>query len=296
MAEETRVRRPGDRKEGRRVRSLEAFNYFIPYIMPTRNDACNQFAGTVEITDVDKWLRQQRINGYKGMGMLHLFIAAYVRVCSQYPAINRFIEGRRIYSRDDNIKVSMTVKRELTIEGAETTIKVNFSPTDTVYDVYEKMNAAIDEIKANDGPNNTESVAGVLCSLPRFLLRFAVFIIRILDYMDWLPRFLINASPFHASMFITDMGSLGIPPIYHHLYNFGNIPVFISFGRKYKKAEIDAKAKTVVEKKYIDFKVVCDERTCDGMTYATAFRYVDHYLTHPEVLAVPPEKVMEDVR
>lgn len=286
-------RRFGDRKEGRLLRSLPAFAKFVPFIMPTRNDACNQYEESFEVSDVDRRLRKLRVDGYKGIGILHFIIAAYIRGVSMLPGMNRFVVGRRIYARD-NIEVVMTVKRSLAIDATETTIKVVFEPTDTIFDVYRKMSEKIDEIKTVEGNNNTEDVAEAMCKAPRFLLRFALTILRIMDYFGWLPQSLLDASPFHGSMIITDLGSLRIGPIYHHIYNFGTLPVFISFGEKRHAYELDRHG-NMVDRKYVDCKFVMDERTVDGHYYAQflqAFRYI---CQHPEIVETPPSKVVEDV-
>lgn len=286
-------RRFGDRKEGRLLRSLPAFAKFVPFIMPTRNDACNQYEESFEVSDVDRRLRKLRVDGYKGIGILHFIIAAYIRGVSMLPGMNRFVVGRRIYARD-NIEVVMTVKRSLAIDATETTIKVVFEPTDTIFDVYRKMSEKIDEIKTVEGNNNTEDVAEAMCKAPRFLLRFALTILRIMDYFGWLPQSLLDASPFHGSMIITDLGSLRIGPIYHHIYNFGTLPVFISCGAKRHAYELDRHG-NMVDRKYVDCKFVMDERTVDGHYYAQflqAFRYI---CQHPEIVETPPSKVVEDV-
>lgn len=286
-------RRFGDRKEGRLLRSLPAFAKFVPFIMPTRNDACNQYEESFEVSDVDRRLRKLRVDGNKGIGILHFIIAAYIRGVSMLPGMNRFVVGRRIYARD-NIEVVMTVKRSLAIDATETTIKVVFEPTDTIFDVYRKMNEKIDEIKTVEGNNNTEDVAEAMCKAPRFLLRFALTILRIMDYFGWLPQSLLDASPFHGSMIITDLGSLRIGPVYHHIYNFGTLPVFISFGAKRHAYELDRHG-NMVDRKYVDCKFAMDERTVDGHYYAQflqAFRYI---CQHPEIVETPPSKVVEDV-
>ena len=286
-------RRFGDRKEGRLLRSLPAFAKFVPFIMPTRNDACNQYEESFEVSDVDRRLRKLRVDGYKCIGILHFIIAAYIRGVSMLPGMNRFVVGRRIYARD-NIEVVMTVKRSFAIDATETTIKVVFEPTDTIFDVYRKMSEKIDEIKTVEGNNNTEDVAEAMCKAPRFLLRFALTILRIMDYFGWLPQSLLDASPFHGSMIITDLGSLRIGPIYHHIYNFGTLPVFISFGAKRHAYELDRHG-NMVDRKYVDCKFVMDERTVDGHYYAQflqAFRYI---CQHPEIIETPPSKVVEDV-
>lgn len=286
-------KRRGDRKEGRLLRSLPAFNKFMPFIMPTRNDAMVNYEEAFEISAAEKFLRDQRNAGYKGIGMLHFLIAAYVRCVSMLPAINRFVVGNRIYARD-NIEVVMTVKRKLELNAPETTIKVIFEPTDTVFDVYSKMNEKIEEIKLNDENNNTEDVAEALTHLPRFLLRIAIAALRVMDYYGWLPQSLLDASPFHGSMIVTDLGSLRIGPVYHHIYNFGTLPLFLAFGAKRHAYEI-AKDGKVHDNKYIDTKIVLDERIADGHYVAQLVRAFRIIFENPAILAVPPSRVTEDI-
>ena len=286
-------RRFGDRKNGRLLRSLPAYTKFMPYIMATRNDALNLYEESMEITDVDRRLRRLRVEGYKGIGFLHFLIAAYIRIVSMLPGLNRYVAGRRIYAGND-ITVVMTVKRALSIDATETSIKVHFEPTDTIFDVYRKMNEKIDEVKATEENNNTEDVADALARLPRFLLRFVIQILRILDYFDLLPQSLLEASPFHGSLIITDLGSLRIRPVFHHIYNFGTLPVFIAFGAKRHAYELDRHG-NMVDHKYIDCKFTIDERTTDGHYWAQAFQAWRYIFQHPEILEQPPTRIVEDV-
>ena len=286
-------RRFGDRKDGRMIRSLPAFSRFIPYIMPTRNDALNYYEESMEVSEVDRCLRRLRVDGYKGLGMLHFLIAAYIRLVSMLPGLNRFVVGRRIYARHD-ICVVMTVKRALSTEATETTIKVHFEPTDTIFDVYRKLNEKIDEIKASDEHNNTEDVADALSHLPRLLLRIVIWLLRVLDYFGWLPESLTEASPFHGSLIITDLGSLRIGPVYHHIYNFGTLPMFLAFGAKHHVYELDRHG-NMVDRKYVDCKLAMDERTVDGHYYAQAFQAWRYIFQHPEILEQPPTRIVDDI-
>lgn len=286
-------KRSGDRPDGRRIRSLNGFSNFIPFIMPHRNDALNYYAEAIDIGNAERWFRQQRADGYKGMGMLHLFIAAYVRCVAELPALNRFVVGRRIYSHND-IEVVMAIKRSLAIDATETTIKTVLDPADTVYDVYRKLNREIEEVKSSDDANSTEDFANKFAKLPRFVIRLAIALIRVADYFGWLSKDLIDLSPFHGSMIITDLGSLGIGPIYHHIYNIGTLPVFISFGAKRRVYELQRDG-SVAEKKYVDAKFTVDERIVDGYYYATVFRLMSKYLNNPSLLEVPPESIKRDI-
>jgi len=289
----TARRRMGDRKEGRLLRSLPGFAKFIPFIMPQRNDRYIHYEEAFEVTQLDRMLRKLRVEGYKGIGILHFLIAAYIRGISRMPGINRFVVGRRIYARN-NIEVVMTVKRALSIDATETTIKVVFEPTDTILDVYRKMNEKIDEIKSSEENNGTEDFADVVARLPRFLIRFALTVLRVMDYFGWIPQSLLNISPFHGSMIITDLGSLRIGPIYHHIYNFGTLPAFIAFGAKRHSYELNRRGE-MVDKKYVDCKFVLDEGIVDGHYWAQMLLAYRYMFEHPEMLLSPPGKVVEDI-
>lgn len=286
-------KRYGDRKEGRLIRSVPAFNKFIPYIMPERNDALINYEESFEITALDKRLRQLRVAGYKGIGILHFLIAAYIRGASMLPGINRFCVGRRIYARD-GLEVVMAVKRSLSVDATETTIKVHFEPTDTILDVYRKMNEKIEEIKTDSGNNSTEDFAEAFSKAPRFLIRFAIWIFNIMDYFGWLPEKWLELSPFHGSMIISDLGSLRIGPVYHHIYNFGTLPVFITFGAKHHKYELN-KHGEMLDNKYIDMKFTLDERICDGHYYAQFLQAYRYMFQHPEIVESPPTRTVEDI-
>jgi hypothetical protein len=261
--------------------------------MPQRNDRYVHYEEAMEVSAVDRRLRALRVEGYKGIGMLHFFIACHIRAISMLPGINRFVVGRRIYARN-NIEIVMTVKRELSIDATETTIKVVFEPTDTIFDVYRKLNEKIEEIKTSDDNNGTEDFAETVSHLPLFVLRAAIGLLRIMDYYGWIPQSLLDVSPFHGSMIITDLGSLRLGPVYHHIYNFGTLPVFIAFGPKRRAYELD-KTGSVVERKYVDAKAVVDEGIVDGHYYAQFFQAYQYMFLHPEILETPPTKVVEDI-
>jgi hypothetical protein len=288
-----RRRRWGDRNDGRRLRSLNPFYQITPYIMRTRVDAHDYFTDRIDIGRAEEWLREKRDEGRQGLGMLQLFMAVLVRTMSQRPRLNRFVAGQRIYARNE-ITVSLALKKKLHEDSPETTVKLRFEPTDTIFDVAARIEAAVGENKKVEVANETDNTARLFMLCPGFLLRFLIWTLRALDFHGLLPKVLHRASPFHTSAFITDLGSLGVKPIYHHLYDFGTTSLFVAFGTKERERELDREGR-VVEKKYITVKLVNDERICDGHYYASAFRYMLGLFRHPELLEQPPETVIEDV-
>lgn len=286
-----RKRRLGDRRDGRRVRTLPPMNYITPYIMKVRSDAQNHFEDVVDITNIEHYLDKKHREGYTDMTLLHVLIAAYVRIVAERPGLNRFIAGQRIFARN-KLECVMTIKKELTLESPDTCIKVEFDPRDNIYNVYKKFQktakAAVSE------STDFDDTARTLVKLPGIILRGAIAFLRFLDYIGLLPKALLNVSPFHGSMIITSMGSLGIPAIYHHLYDFGNLPIFISYGSIFS-ADAIKRDGTRERHHFVTLKVVTDERICDGYYYASAFKRLKRYLQHPEVLDEPLETVVEDI-
>ena len=282
-----------DRPDGRYIRSSPAIEQITPFIMPQRVGANILFDESVEISELDRYVRAKRRAGMPNFGMTHAIVAAYVRTVAKYPALNRFVAGQRIYSRGEDIAVCMTVKKEMTKESPDTVIKVHFHPGDTARDVYEKFNAAVSSAKDEMEDSNVDDAAGILTSTPRMVLKFVVWLVKSLDYFGMAPRFLLELSPFHGSIYFTSMGSLGIRPVYHHLYDFGTVPAFCAFGRKRRAEEI--KDGEVVERKYMDLRFNLDERICDGFYYASLIKYFLRLLTHPEVLDQPPETIEQDI-
>lgn len=224
---------------------------------------------------------------------MHIVIAALVRTISQKPGLNRFIAGQRIFARNE-ILISLSIKKELNESSPETVVKIKFNPSDTISDIVEKVNSAVNENKKLETNNDTDKTANIFMLCPRFLINFMISFVKLLDYYGIMPNVINRVSPFHTSVFITDVGSLGIQPVYHHIYNFGTTSVFISFGKKQKAKYIDQNNE-ISDRRYIDFKVVIDERIADGYYFASAFKLLKKLIQNPERLEIPPEMVFKDI-
>lgn len=286
-------KRFGDRYDGRRIRTLDAFYRIIPFIMKNRVDSQNYFEDKIEISRTEAFLRKKRKNSDISIGMLHILIAAMVRTIALKPGLNRFIAGQNIYARNE-ILVSLAIKKELKEDSPETAIKFKFEASDTLDQIVEKINIQIEKNKIPESDNNADKTARLIMFCPGILVKFLVFIIRLLDYFGIMPRIINEISPFHTSVFITDLGSLGIQPVYHHLYDFGTTSIFVAFGSKVKEKVIDSNNE-FVDKKYIKIKIVTDERIVDGYYYASAFKLYRTLVQNPEKLELTPDKLESDI-
>ncbi len=290
-----RKRRFGDRYDGYRVRSLDLPFYIIPNIMRSRVDSQVFFEENIDLAPLEAYIRQKRDSDLPELRLLHLVIAAAVRMLALRPRLNRFVAGKKIYAHN-NIRFSMSVKRSLTDDGEETEILPVFEPTDTLFDVVERFNTAWQEAVSEDtkSENKSDIVNRALAFIPTWLKSFVVFILRNLDKIGLMPKFIYHASPFHSSCYLTDVGSIGIDSIYHHLYEFGTTSCFVALGKKKTETYLKEDG-TVGKRKYLTIRFVLDERICDGHYYALSLRQFRRYLKHPELLENPPKSLPDEI-
>lgn len=287
----------GDRKDGWRVHSNDPVFYLIPHLMRTRLDSMVFFEERVDIEELNRFVRQMRREGdMPQLSRVVVVMAAFVRAVSQYPHLNRFVVGGGIYARN-SLRICMTIKREMTLEAPEETIKVAFDPDDTLKIVYDKVMGELSKVKGsldeNDSTNDTGNIAGIVAALPNWLIRAVVNFLRRMDNRRGVPKLIDEVSPMHTSVFITDIGSVGIGSVYHHLYEFGTCSVFAGLG-KIEKMLVRNDDGTVSNHESVNLRFTVDERIGDGYYYGKALRYIVQLLKHPDNLLTPPETVKED--
>lgn len=291
MEPKKRKWRFGDRNDGRLLRSLSPMMKIMPYIMPQRCDACNSFRGVVDVDVVDKYVQEKRAKGMTNFTVMHVLLAAYTRLVSQRPGLNRFVSGQKIFAHN-RFEAMLCIKKEMKLNSPDSVISMVFPLDSTAEQVYEITEKLIEDAK--NETTNFDNTARILDYIPGLVKKFAFWLLRVLDYFGLLPLWLKHISPFHGSLFITSMASLGLPPIYHHIYNFGNVPVFVAFGITERKHAVKADGEVQV-RKTMGYTLVMDERICDGYYYASAFRLFNGILRNPWQLDEAPKEIVEDV-
>jgi len=284
-------RTPGDRYDGWRVKNVDAVFAVIPYFLRTRMDAQNFFEEKVDIDHIEAFIKEHR-DDIPDLSLMHIVMAALVRLISQRPHLNRFVIWNKIFARN-HVSFSIAIKRSLSDEGEETLIKPYFMPADTLQDIVRKTRQEQENNQKVGQKNSSDSISKILGMLPDFLLRIVVFILLHLDKVGLMPKFINKASPWHSSIFLTNIGSIGVESIYHHLYEFGTCSMFCAMGKKSRRHTLD-KNGDFKSRKSIQLKFVLDERICDGFYYASSMRLLNKILANPAVLLTPPEQVNID--
>ena len=270
----------GHRSDGKKIKKLTPIFKIMPCVMLDRVDSQVYFKQDIALKHLDEYIDRKAEEGIR-LSYMNIIYAAIVRIIGERPRLNRFAMNGALYQRD-KIYVSLVIKKSLTDDGVETPLKLPFNGDENIFEIKEKLDAAIEKNKDIEVSNKTDKLVSILSAIPSGLIRAIVKFLMFLDKHGVMPKKIIEASPFHTSVFLTNVGSLGIDSIYHHIYNFGTTSMFFSMGKK-KKSYIyeDEEFK---EEKCITLAFVGDERICDGYYYASSFKLLSKYLKKPELL------------
>lgn len=279
------------RSDGKKVKDIDPIKKIVPYIMFERNDSQNLFVESIDCANFDRFIQSRREEGIS-YNYMHLVIAGTVRLMAIRPELNRFIMNGRMYQRyakdGKNISISLTVKKSLSDESEDTTIKLLFTGHETLQEIKEIIDT---EIRANTTfernnkkqENKTDKTAKFLMMVPGGLAKFAVKTVKWMDKHCIMPKSILKVSPFHSSCYITNLKSIKTNFIYHHLYNFGTTSMFISMGKEHNEPVIDDEGNIAI-KKIMKLGFTIDERITDGFYYAKSLRIFKEVLSNPECL------------
>ena len=276
------------RPDGKRLKNADPMYTVAAHIMDKRYDAMNMITIDVPYEPVQEYIRAKQKEGIK-LSHMGLVLSAYVRTVSQFPMLNRFIVNKKAYARN-HICISMVVLVGGKMDHG-TMAKIYFEPTDTSLQVEEKINKFIEENRNAPENNGTEKLIKVLLKVPG-LLSLGVPILKWMDRHNILPKAIVDMSPFHNSMVISNLASIRTNHIYHHVYEFGTTGVILTIGNSREVPK--RKGKEIVFEKCMPIGVVMDERIASGSYFALAFRKFKSYLANPETLETPPEEVFTD--
>lgn len=274
----------GLRSDGKKVKGMNIIDKAEPFFMPQRIDAVNYTPIQILCDPMDEFIARKRREG-EHYNYMYLLMTAVARVLYSKPKLNRFIMRGTVYQRN-YISISMDVKKKLVEDGEQMTLKFYFTGRESLPEVKNMVEAEINKNLDASAVDNTTKVAGKFCKLPDFLFRWALAIARWGDRHGLLGKKLINASPFHTSCFLTNLKSIKLGHIFHHLYNFGTTTMFISLGKEKLEPWVDSN-KEIKAKKVLTLGFSLDERVADGLYLGQCLRMMQDLLSNPDLLMTP---------
>ncbi len=285
-------RKWGDRRDGVRVRGLDAMHVFMPYLLPNRTDNEAFINEQVDLSALNAFLEKKNAENpdYK-YTIFHAVTAALAKTIYQRPKLNRFISGRRLYERNE-ILLAFVAKRIFSDDGDEALLLVNCDENTTIDSLHDTICRRVSKSRKEGSVDDTTKIMNALAGLPRFLLRFIVGILNVLEYYGWLPAFLRYADPYHSTVFISNLGSIKLNAAYHHLTNWGTNSLFVVVGEKHMETVVSPDG-SIKATEVLPFGITLDERIADGYYYAKSIKLLKHLLTHPHLLDLPASVPVE---
>lgn len=286
----------GFRRDGKRIKTIDPIMKLTPHIMPERNDAMVMTMYEIDCSYLDDFIFKQRRQNNVRFNYMNIIIASFVRTLAVRPKVNRFIMNGRVYKRNE-IQISFVVKKGLVDSAEESTIKLTFDGTENIYEIKDVIDHAIEINTKKTSSNDTYAIAKVLTHIPNFLIKISVGFLKWMDKHGILPKSILDASPFHTSIFLTNLRSIKMNYAYHHLYNFGTTSVFVSMGKeRYEPKTLDPDENTFSSGKLMKAGIVIDERICDGLYYGNSIREFMKYMVDPSLLETNLEAKVEDIK
>ncbi len=280
------------RADGRLIKTLDPFFKLIPHIMTQRSDSQIFYKERIFTDVLDEYIRAHR-DQCPGLNYMTIVIAALVRMLAKRPYLNRFVMNNRLFARK-GIVVSFVVKKMLRDDVGESNIKLTFTGKESLQEINQKIVDAISGCKNETDDNLTDNLANFFMSFPNFIIKILVGLIKYMDKIGLLPRAIIDASPFHTSFYVTNIKSLKLNYLYHHIYNFGTTSLFFAIGNSEKTVVFDREG--AHHRKSITLGCTIDERICDGLYLANSLTLLKRLLRNPALLEEPLEEIVEDIK
>lgn len=285
-------RKWGDRKDGIWLKDLPAMNRIMPGIMPNRADNEAHINVEVDLRPLDAYLAQKNQGRTEDKyTYFHVISAAIAKAFILRPRMNRFICNKRIYQHRD-LTLAFVVKKQFSDKSEEGLAFLSIDDKETMDSYHSKIMSVIHDNRRSDIKDTSTGAMDIINKLPQWLINLILSITLWLDKHGWAPQFLIGTDPNHASIFLSNLGSIGLEGGYHHLVNWGTNSCFIVLGKKYMKKEYFKDGSSDLYE-VIPLGITLDERIADGYYYSGTVALVKQLLDHPELLDLPADTEVE---
>ena len=284
-------KRWGDRRDARWVREVDGLHAIMPHLMNKRTDAEVYVNMEFDVTDVLAYLAEKNKSEteYKAT-LFHCFIMAVAKTVYLRPLLNRYISGRRFYDRD-RITLGFAAKKRFADHAGETLV-VETVPEDwTLTDVTRRVVGPVLKIRTEKG-YGLDDTLNFLAKMPRPIMMFIMWIFRTLDFFGEMPKTLTRDDPNYSTVFLTNLGSIRCPSVYHHLNNYGTNSIMGAIGTIHKAEVIGPDGERQI-RDVVEFGVTLDERIADGFYFARSLKIIQYLFAHPQLLDRPVKEAID---
>jgi len=271
------------RADGDLVKDGTDIRRMMPYVMRTRNDSVVYFEQRIDVRAAERFVRAfNQAHPETRATLFHVVMWAARGGISEFPGLNRFVAGGRLYQRK-GIWISYSAKQRMKKGAPLIVLKREFEPDESFAAMVASMGAQLQSAKFGGVKSSVDGEMGIILALPGFLRRLVMVVYRALEANGMFPKFFVDGDPLYSSVFLTDLGSLGMDPAYHHLYEYGTIGIFGALGRARTELIGDPNTGRMERRRIATLRWSFDERVEDGL-------YAGYGLKHMKKLVEDPVK------
>ncbi|MBM4372990.1 MAG: 2-oxo acid dehydrogenase subunit E2 [Deltaproteobacteria bacterium] len=263
------------RRDGVLLR-VHPFRRIMQFIMQTRGESVVYFDTAVQADELVRYIAAARKHFH--VDVTHCLVAAVMKGLEENPAMNRFVMGRRVYQRREAQVTFSMKRRKLDREARMSTVKMTAVPGESLQELCARIEARVG-VERSDARTYQDREFDLFLLLPRAVLNLAVRLLRWLDYHNLLPHAFLRDDPLYTSVFVANLGSLGMGAAFHHLYEWGNCPLFLAAGHIEERPVVEDGQ--VVIRRFLPIRWTYDERIDDGLNARFGIATLQRILEHP---------------
>jgi len=267
------------RTDGHLVTDVGLMRRMMPYLMPTRTESVVLHRALYDLTRTLPWLEHYNATHEPKATLFHLLLFACGRALHERPGLNRFVSGARIYQRSC-VQLSFVAKTAFADGAPFVTVKVTIPAEQTFPECVDMIVRAIGSARHGE-KTEVDTELRLAFAVPSFVLRTAVRALRRLDSVNLLPASMIRPDPMFTSLFLANLGSVGIDDTFHHLYEWGNCPLFGAMGQAKKHVLVGESGGPEV-RDAMNVNWTFDERINDGLYCMSSLAIAQRIFEDPE--------------
>ena len=276
----------GDRRDGKKVEA-PGLQTVMTALFPKRTESEVYLHDVIDATELVKYLEKKNEGKTEEkMTIFHCMITGLARMLYERPIMNRFIQGYRIYERNE-ISLSFVAKRRFKDSSEEALMYLITRPTDTVNEISKEIIGDVKEMrKSEHATGGVDELLDKFAAMPRLVMAGSVKVIRWLDFWGKNPEFITEGDPNYSSILVSNLGSIKCPSVYHHLNNYGTNSIMVTIGTLHKEEMVMEDGHKEI-RDVIDIGATLDERIGDGFYFARSLKLIKYIFAHPELLEKP---------
>lgn len=265
----------GERPDGKLLKT-HPYRRLMAHIMPTRNESVVYFDTFARADNLKRYLAEA--NKRFHVDVTHALVGACTIALSENPKMNRFVSGRRLYDRKGRFITFSMKRQKMGREAKLSAVKLELPEAETFRGLCERINGYV-EVERSGTKTAADKEFDFFNKLPRSVLDVAVSAFKRLDHWNILPHDFIKGDGMYTSIFVANLGSLGMGAGYHHLYEWGNCPLFMMVGQVERRALVVGDQ--VVPTDVIPIRWSYDERIDDGLNARFGIEACNRVLENP---------------